>query len=187
MLTSTFQLARDISPARERMLWRTGITRWPEFPSATAPAVAISRATDARLRVALDDAATALSQHDCQRLAPLLPSSEHWRLFPAFGDRAAFLDIETGDVHWGRAGISAIGIWDANGAHLWLAGRDLHRFPSLARQWSMLEMLNGLSFDVQVPRQAFPACRPPTGHIDLLPAPAHLGHPAGDAPSVRAL
>src|SRR5579872_4805121 len=136
MLTSTFQLVRGLGPLRERRLWRNGIACWADLPDA--PTVALPAAADARLRVAVDQAASALRARDCQRLAALLPDSEHWRLFHEFGEDAAYLDIETGDDDWGRAFISAIGIWDSDGPHLLLAGRDLDRFVTLAARWSML-------------------------------------------------
>jgi hypothetical protein len=177
ILTSTFQVARGVGPARERQLWRQGITRWSDFPDA--PAIGLSAGADTRLRPVLADAAAALRRRDCQRLATLLPTSEHWRLFDAFGADAAYLDIETGDDDWGRAGVSAIGIWDADGPHLLLGGRDLDRFPSLARRWSMLVTFNGLSFDVPVLRQAFPDWQPPTAHVDLRHVLARLGHHGG--------
>jgi hypothetical protein len=44
------------------------------------------------------------------RVASLMPSPEHWRLFQALGDDAAYLDIETSDDVVGFAGISAIGV-----------------------------------------------------------------------------
>ncbi|HEX3694107.1 MAG TPA: ribonuclease H-like domain-containing protein [Polyangia bacterium] len=177
MLTSTFQLAAGVGPSRERQLWRRGIARWSDFPAS--PTVALSPAADARLRPALDIAAAALDRRDCQRLAALLPAGEHWRLFGVFGDDAAYLDIETGDDDWGRAGISAIGIWDADGPHLLLGGRDLDRFPSLSRRWPVLVTFNGLSFDVPVLQKAFPDWRPPAAHIDLRHVLGRLGHHGG--------
>ena len=177
MLTCTFQLARGVGPIRERRLWQAGIGAWPEFP--TAPTVVVSSRTDPPLRAALADATSALQQRDCDALARLLPASEHWRLFPAFGEQAAYLDIETSDDDWGRAHISAIGVWDGDGPHLLLAGRDLEQFPRLARRWSMLVTFNGLSFDVPVLRQAFPDWQPPACHIDLRHVLARLGHHGG--------
>ncbi|MEA2696825.1 MAG: uncharacterized protein QOI66_1096 [Myxococcales bacterium] len=177
MLTSTFQLARGVGPRREQQLWRDGITSWRQFPEA--PTVALSARADSLLRAALLDAETALTRGDCDRLAALLPSGEHWRLFSTFGDDAAYLDIETGDDDWGRSFISAIGIWDREGPRFLLAGRDLALFPALSRWWSMLVTFNGLSFDVPVLRQAFPDWQPPGCHVDLRHLLARLGHHGG--------
>ena len=139
----------------------------------------VSSHADPLLRAAVSDAMAALSRGDVDRLAAALPPSEHWRLFEAFGDDAAYLDIETGDDLWGREGISAIGFLDRDGPRLLLAGRDLHLFPALARQWSLLVTFNGLSFDVPILRRAFPDWIPPVCHIDLRHLLARLGHHGG--------
>jgi uncharacterized protein YprB with RNaseH-like and TPR domain len=178
MVESTFQLVPGLGPGRERRLWRTGITCWRDLEgAATTPA--LPRHACAPLRAAIDDATIALDGGDVERLAGLLPASEHWRLFGAFGADAAYLDIETGDDVWGREGISAIGILDRSGPRFLLAGRDLQHFPALVKQWSLLVTFNGLSFDVPILRRAFPEWTPPAGHIDLRHVLARLGHHGG--------
>ncbi len=173
MIESTFQLARGVGPGRERKLWSEGIARWCDFPATPASG------RDRALRAAIDEATDALGRRDADRLAAMLPSSEHWRLFETFGDGAAYLDIETGDDVIGYAGISAIGILDRHGPRLLLAGRDLHRFPELARDWPMLVTFNGRSFDVPILRRAFPDWQPPVCHVDLRHVLARLGHHGG--------
>jgi hypothetical protein len=177
MIESTFQIAPGIGPSRERALWEDGIARWRDLYTA-APARLPARAERA-LRAAIADAAGALARGDVDRLAALLPPGEHWRLFGAFGDDAAYLDIETGDDVVGFEGISAIGLLDGRGPHLFLAGRDLARFPEAARGHSMLVTFNGLSFDVPILRRAFPDWRPPACHVDLRHVLARLGHDGG--------
>jgi uncharacterized protein len=177
MLESTFQLIPGLGPGRERHLWRAGIACWQDLPAATTPG--LPRCARAPLRAAVDAATTALERGDVERLARLVPASEQWRLFDAFGADAAYLDIETGDDVWGLEGISAIGLLDRDGPRLLLAGRDLHHFPALARRWSLLVTFNGLSFDVPILRRAFPEWTPPAGHIDLRHVLARLGHHGG--------
>jgi uncharacterized protein YprB with RNaseH-like and TPR domain len=131
------------------------------------------------LKSAVERAAEALDRRDISALAALLPSSEHWRLFEAFGDDAVYLDIETGDDVWGRENISAIGFLDRGGPRLLLAGRDLALFPELAQGWPLLVTFNGLSFDVPILRRAFPDWTPPPAHVDLRHVLARLGHHGG--------
>src|SRR5438105_5999466 len=150
MLACTFQLTSGVGPGRERRLWREGLACWSELAAAPAPALSVR--ADPALRAAAERATAALERRDVAELAGLLPSSEHWRLYGAFGDDAAYLDIETGDDVWGREGISAIGFLDREGPRLLLAGRDLHLFPALARRWPLLVTFNGLSFDVPILR-----------------------------------
>jgi uncharacterized protein YprB with RNaseH-like and TPR domain len=60
-----------------------------------------------------------------------------------------------------------------------LAGRDLERFPELARDWTVLVTFNGLSFDVPILRRAFPEWTPPAAHVDLRHVLARAGHGGG--------
>ena len=139
----------------------------------------MSPRADPSLRLAVEAAGAALARRDADRLAAMLPTSERWRMFPRFGADAAYLDIETGDDDFGFAGISAIGLFDRAGPHLFLAGRDLHRFPQVARGHSMLVTFNGLSFDVPILRQAFPDWQPPVCHVDLRHVLGRLGYSGG--------
>ena len=177
MLQSTFQLVPGLGPVRERRLWCAGVTTWSDL--AVRPGPVVSDRTDPQLRTAVSEAMAALRRGDVDRLAATFPASEHWRLFDAFGDDAAYLDIETGDDVWGREGISAIGFLDRDGPRLLLAERDLHLFPALARKWQLLVTFNGLSFDVPILRRAFPDWAPPVCHIDLRHLLARLGHHGG--------
>lgn len=176
-MESTFQLARGIGPGRERDLWRAGIARWHDFPSTPTPA--LSPRADGALRSAIADARAAFAARDVDRLATLTPTREHWRLFAAFGDAAAYLDIETSDDVVGHAGISAIGVLDRRGPRLFLAGRDLDQFPAYARGWSMLVTFNGLSFDLPIIRRAFADWTAPVCHVDLRHVLRRLGHHGG--------
>ncbi len=185
MLESTFQIAPGIGPAKERSLWSRGIACWDDLPAA--PSVALSKRCDPVLRAAVDDARAARARGDADALAALLPPGEHWRMFPDFGGGAAYVDIETGDDDVAFAGISAIGWFDRDGPRIFLAGRDLDEFPSIARGASMLVTFNGLSFDVPILRRAFPGWTPPRCHVDLRHVLARVGHDGGLKSIERAL
>lgn len=172
MIRSTFRLAPGIGPWLEGRLWAAGITRWDAIPAE--PAVALSPRLDPRLRAAVAAAEDALAARDADRLAAMVPRAERWRLYAAFAEDAAFLDVETdGDD------LTAIGFLDARGPRVLLAGRDLDLFPELARGWKLLVTFNGLSFDVPVLRRAFRGWRPPRAHVDLRHLWARLGHAGG--------
>jgi uncharacterized protein YprB with RNaseH-like and TPR domain len=177
MVDRTFQIARGVGPVRERRLWEDGIASWADFPGARTQG--LSARADGDLRLAIGRAQQAMAARDADGLAAMLPSREHWRMFPSFGAGAAYLDIETSDDDVAFAGISAIGVLDRDGPRLFLGGRDLHLFPQHARGYTMLVTFNGLSFDVPILRQAFPDWRPPVCHVDLRHALARLGHDGG--------
>ncbi|HYG67696.1 MAG TPA: ribonuclease H-like domain-containing protein [Anaeromyxobacteraceae bacterium] len=173
MIHSTFRLAPGIGAALERRIWSAGILRWDDFPEDGSVAGA---RTDARLRDAIAKARAHLAAGDAESLAALLPRAERWRLYGAFGDDAAFLDIESdGDA------ITAIGVLDRDGPRLFLAGRTsgLDAFPDATRGWKLLVTFNGLSFDVPVLERAFPGWRAPRAHVDLRHLWGRLGHQGG--------
>jgi uncharacterized protein YprB with RNaseH-like and TPR domain len=176
MIRSTFQLAAGVGQRREQLLWQAGVVRWQDYESTSGR---LARQVDAALRAAIQAASAALEAGDVEQLAQQLPVAEHWRLFPEFGADAAYLDIETSDDAVGACAISAVGILDRGGPRQLLAGRDLQRFPELARGWSLLVTFNGSSFDVPILRRAFPDWQPPRGHIDLRHVLRRLGHTGG--------
>lgn len=185
MLSSTFQLARGVGPARERRLWQAGIARWDDLPGQ--PGAALPAPAHRALREAITAASAACAARDVDRLAAMLPPGERWRLLPAFGQDAAYLDIETCDDTVGFEGISAIGLLDRRGPRLFLGGRDLGAFPETARGYSMLVTFNGLSFDMPILRRAFPDWRPPVCHLDLRHLLARAGWEGGLKRIERAL
>ncbi len=172
MIRCTFQLAPGIGPFRERQLWSAGVTRWDAFPQ---DGVALSPRLDGRLRDAIASAGAALEAGDADAVAAMLPTRERWRLYPAFAEDAAFLDIETdgGDT------VTAVGILDRDGPRVLIRGRDLDEFPAAASRWKLLVTFNGLSFDVPVLRRAVPGWRPPLAHVDLRHVWWRLGHRGG--------
>ena len=172
MIRSTFRLAPGIGPWLEARLWEAGVATWDDFPGG--PEVVLSARVDARVRAAIAAARAALEAGDAEALAAMLPRSERWRLYAAFARDAAFLDVETdGDA------LTAVGVLDAEGPRLFLAGRDLDRFPEASRPWKLLVTFNGESCDVPVLRRAFPGWRAPRAHVDLCRLWRRLGHRGG--------
>jgi uncharacterized protein YprB with RNaseH-like and TPR domain len=172
MIRSTFRIAPGVGRWQEARLWESGIATWDDFPPA--PAVTLGDALDARIRSAIARARAALDASDAEALATMLPRAERWRLYAAFARDAAFLDVETdGDA------LTAIGVLDRDGPRVFLAGRDLDRFPDAARAWKLLVTYNGLAFDVPALRRAFPGWRPPRAHVDLCHLWRRLGHAGG--------
>jgi len=172
MIRSTFRLAPGFGPYLEAKLWNAGVTRWSALPAA--PAVALSPRLDGRLREAVARAEAALAARDAEALAAMLPREERWRLYAAFAGEAAFLDVESDGER-----LTCVGVLDAAGPRLFLAGRDLDDFPEASRGWKLLVTFNGRSCDVPVLRRAFPGWRPPRAHVDLCLLWRRLGHRGG--------
>ena len=172
MIESSFRIVPGMGAELEARIWRAGVRRWSEYPAARPDPV--PSLVHARLLAAIPRAADRLAARDADALAAMLPRAERWRLYAAFRAEAAFLDVECdGD------GLVAVGVLDARGPRIFLAGRDLEVFPEHARGWKLLATFNGLSFDVPVLRKAFRGWRPPRAHVDLRHLWSRLGHPGG--------
>lgn len=172
VIRSTFRLAPGIGRFIEATLWERGVSTWDDFPAA--PEVVLSPRVDARVRDAIARARAALEAGDAEALAAMLPRAERWRLYAAFVPDAAFLDVETDGER-----LTVVGVLDADGPRLLLAGRDLPLFPEISRRWKLLVTFNGESCDVPVLRRAFPGWRPPRAHVDLCRLWRRLGHRGG--------
>jgi uncharacterized protein YprB with RNaseH-like and TPR domain len=173
MIRSSFRLTPGVGAWLESRLWDAGVRRWEDLPDGALPVV--GPRVGARLREAVARAGQALAAGDAEALARMLPRSERWRLYAAFADDTAFLDIETD----GTDRITAIGLLDRHGPRVLLAGRDLQEFEAVAAGWKLLCTFNGLAFDVPVLRRAFPGWRPPLAHVDLCHLWRRLGHTGG--------
>ncbi|HSM94248.1 MAG TPA: ribonuclease H-like domain-containing protein [Anaeromyxobacteraceae bacterium] len=173
MIRSTFRLVSGVGPWAEGQIWKGGIRSWTDVPAA--PGRILSPRIDPRLREEIARASELLAARDADGLAMLVPRAERWRLFAAFADEAAYLDIETD----GGETITVIGLLDANGPRVLLAGRDLDDFPEHAARWKLLVTYNGLSFDVPLLKRRFPGWRPPLAHVDLRHVWHRLGHRGG--------
>jgi hypothetical protein len=172
VIRSTFRLAPGLGRWQEARLWESGIETWDDFPAP--PRGVLGPGLDARVRAAIARARAALDGGDAEALAAMIPRTERWRLYAAFAADAAFLDVESD----GEA-LTAIGILDRDGPRVFLAGRDLDRFPEATGGWKLLVTYNGLAFDVPVLRRAFPGWRPPRAHVDLCHLWRRLGHAGG--------
>jgi uncharacterized protein len=173
LIRASFQLVRGLGPTRERRLWEAGVVDWSLLPEAPAPVL------PPRLRpgllAAVEGAEAALAGGDLIALARALPGSEHWRLYGAFSERAIYLDIETDS----EEGVTAVGLLDARGPRVLLAGRDLAAAPEALPAGCLLVTFNGASFDLPNLERFFPGWRRPAAHVDLRPVLGRLGHHGG--------
>ena len=175
MIRSTFRLTPGIGAWLESRLWDAGVRTWDDLAAAAPGDLPLPPRAVPRLREAVERARGALEAGHAEALALMLPRSERWRLYAAFLEQACFLDIETD----GGDGVTAVGMLDAAGPRVLLAGRDLDRLPELAGAWKLLVTFNGLAFDVPVLQRAFRGWRGPLAHVDLCHLWRRLGHRGG--------
>jgi uncharacterized protein YprB with RNaseH-like and TPR domain len=173
VIRSSFRLTPGVGAWLESRLWDAGVRGWDDLPVGPLPVLGPKLA--ARLRDAVARAREALAAGDAEALARMLPRAERWRLYAAFAEDTAFLDIETD----GTDRITAIGLLDRGGPRVLLAGRDLGEFEAVAAGWKLLATFNGQAFDVPVLRRTFPRWTPPLAHVDLCHLWRRLGHAGG--------
>jgi uncharacterized protein YprB with RNaseH-like and TPR domain len=164
VIERSFQLVPGIGPWRERDLWARGLLDWTAF--LAAPHLSDLPAKQGEtLAARIAEADAALAYRDLPRLAELLPPREHWRLYPAFLEEAAFLDIETDGAVNGRP--TVVSVFDSRGLHVFIQGRNLEALPEVLAGSRVWVSFNGRCFDVPVLRRSFDDFPRPIVHLDL--------------------
>jgi len=167
MLQRTFQHIPGVGPFREKDLWAQGIRTWDDFPAAGTGAAATSKKTDDVAREYIAKAREAVERNDLRTLAQLIPSREHWRLYPLFAQDACFFDIET-DGRQDQAP-TVVSLFDSAGLHVFILDRNMDELPEAMAARRLWVSFNGTCFDAPVLRDYFGERRFPTpeAHIDL--------------------
>ncbi|MBI3910189.1 MAG: ribonuclease H-like domain-containing protein [Armatimonadetes bacterium] len=177
MLTQTFIHIQGIGYATERRLWELGARTWEAFLAIRPqPRLPLSRAED--LPAAVAASLERLAAGDHRFFARRLPSRDHWRALPEFGERILFLDIET-DGGTEIDSVTVIGAHDGRQLHQFVRGQNLLDFPDLADQAQLLVTFFGSGFDLPLLRRAFPRLPLDQLHVDLCYALRRLGHRGG--------
>lgn len=179
MLQRTFQHIPGVGPYREKDLWAQGIRTWDDFPEAGTGAPAISKKSDGVAREYIAKAREALARRDLRALAELVPSREHWRLYPDFAEDALFFDIETDGKEQQLP--TVVSLYDSAGLHVYLLGRNMDELPEAMAARRLWVSFNGTCFDAPVLRDYFGESRfpKPDAHIDLRFVTKRLGMGGG--------
>ena len=176
MLESSFIHCSGIGPKTERSLWHVGILDWSTYLLGESQS-SILRSRRAALDTLIADSVERLRHYDYRWFARMLPSREQWRAYPAFGDRAAYLDIETTGGPDGGL-VTVIGVYDGRNLRQYIRGVDLHQFPAEITQYATLVTYFGSGFDLPVLKREFGMDFPQI-HIDLCFLLKRLGYSGG--------
>lgn len=177
MLTNTFCHIPGISPAMERLFWEAGVRCWEEFPER-AGALQLLPARSRAVAGELERSRHHLEENDPAYFSALLPAREQWRLYPAFRDTAAFLDIETTGLSRDRSHITTIALYDGRTIRHYVRGENLAAFANDIRQHRLLVTYNGKAFDLPfIERELGIPLR--QAHIDLMYVLRGLGFRGG--------
>lgn len=174
MLEQTFCHIPGIGAKTEQGLWAAGICSWREV--AGHPELPARRA--AALTQLASESLARLEARDVAFFAERLPSNEHWRLFPHFRDRIAYLDIETTGLGNPGDHITTIALYDGRAIRHYVHGINLPEFSHDILDYDLLVTFNGKCFDIPFIESYF-GMRLPTPHIDLRYVLASLGYRGG--------
>jgi len=178
MLRNTFIHLPGIGSHRERLLWRQGILDWDRFLAAAESRLLPQRVYEAAVPL-VRQSVDAVAAGDAGFFAALLPSRETWRLYPEFGGRALFLDIETTGLSAHYDEVTMIGGLGGGRLALFVNGINLDQFPAYIAQFPLLVTFNGSQFDVPFLRAHFPGVRLDQAHVDLRFVLRALGYRGG--------
>ncbi len=167
MLEHTFVHLPGIGATTERRLWDQGIVRWSDALCVNTCPRGFSGPRWALSRRILEESMSCLRHGDYKHFARSLPHGEHWRAWPDFRHRVAYLDIETtGCASFDE--VTVVGIYDGHRTQCFIAGDNLDRLPQVLAEYSMLVTFNGASFDLPFLRRRFPGLVFDQVHVDLM-------------------
>ncbi len=95
MLEQTFVHLPAIGETTERCLWEGGMMTWADALGSSGPPRGFSAPRWEFTQRLLEGSVRALACHDHMHFSAGLKRKDHWRAWPEFQARTAFLDIET--------------------------------------------------------------------------------------------
>jgi len=177
VLSETFLHARGIGPVTERRIWGRGVLSWSDFLSDSSRAGLSPRMTE-RLASTLAESQDHLAAANHCFFSSRLPRAEHWRAYPEFAHRIAYLDIETTGLEE-AAEITMIGVYDGRRVRTYIKGEDLQEFEGDCQQYGMFVTFFGSCFDLPFLQRRFPSLAFDQLHADLCWALRRLGLTGG--------
>ncbi len=185
MLKSTFQHIHGIGDKTEKKIWAAGLTNWETFLEAPQEAPLAQWQRDLACRE-LEQSLQFLERHDAQYFNHKLAPPLQWRLYPEFGQRVGYLDIETTGTTPEECAITVIGVYDGHHPRVYVQGQNLSTFVDEIGGYTLLVTYNGKSFDLPFIRREMGLALN-HAHIDLRYPLAALGYKGGLKKIERAL
>lgn len=178
MLEKTFVHIPGIAYLTERRLWQRGIRCWAEALDCEKPPGSFSPARWQLVHEHSRDSLASLAARDHRFFSTALAARDHWRAYPQFGDRIAYVDIETDGGYYGQA-ITVVGVYDGTSTRSFVKGENLDDFAGEIEKYAMLVTFNGSTFDLPLLRRAFPRVDWTHLHLDLRFLLSRLGYSGG--------
>ncbi|MBW2061720.1 MAG: ribonuclease H-like domain-containing protein [Deltaproteobacteria bacterium] len=163
MLNHTFSHIPGIGLKTERQIWSDGLSSWDTF--SRVEHIPFSPGRIKHIKNYLAQSQLHLRNRNPNFFASLLSPGQHWRLFSAFRDSVAYLDIETtglSDIHE----ITTISLYDGSAVYYYIQGENLDDFMDDILNYRLIITYNGKCFDVPFIENYF-KIKINHAHIDL--------------------
>jgi uncharacterized protein YprB with RNaseH-like and TPR domain len=177
VLSSTFLHVPGVGAITEQRIWQRGVHTWGDFLRNPGAAQLSARMTE-RVAAAAELSLDRLQCEDHRFFASAVPQREHWRAYPDFSHRVAYLDIETTGMG-GHDVVTIIGLYDGETVRTYTRGEDLERFQEDIGQYRLLVTFFGSGFDLPFLRRRSPGLEFHQLHLDLCFALRRLGLSGG--------
>ncbi len=177
MLRQTFLHLRGIGVRTEQRLWQCGLQDW-EVAISSPPPKGVGWLRWDQWRRELEESLRALRAAEYRYFSGRVPRRFHWRAWPDFRDKVAYLDIETtGAGPWAQ--VTVVGVFDGVRAHTFIHGDNLDLLPEFLEQFALIVTFNGSTFDLPFLRRRFSGLEIDQLHFDLRYALRALGFRGG--------
>ena len=164
MLGNSFVHVPGVGPKTEQRIWGRGVSTWRDFLNDPA-AAGLSKAATEKIARAAEQSLERLGAKDHGFFARSLARREHWRAYPEFSDRIAYLDIETTSLE--GTDVTIIGLYDGRDVRVYRKGKDLEEFRQDIAQFGLIVTFFGTCFDLPFLCRRFPDLCFDHLHIDL--------------------
>lgn len=175
MLINTFIHIPGIGPAIEKKIWQSNVLTWKDEERFSSLNLSVSRIKDMKLFT--KESNFHLENNNPNFFEALLPSNQHFRLFPEFRHSCAYLDIETTGLS-SSSKITTIALYNGKDIKYFVQGKNLDDFLDEIKEYRVLITYNGRSFDIPFIEDYFNV-KLPHSQIDLRYILQRLGFKGG--------
>jgi len=181
LIRHTFRILNGVGPRTERRIRREGISCWDDFLARGGVTFTAAWRNELWTRE-LARWRDALGRRDEKFFQQKLPRNEHWRLFDAFCDDVACLDIETTGQAPPNDETTVVGVFrPGRGLTQLVAGRDLcgDAVDAALEGVKLLVTFFGANFDVPFLKREFSYLQLEFPHYDICFGAKKLGVKGG--------
>ena len=175
MLINTFIHIPGIGPVTEKKIWQSNILSWKADTNFSGLNLSAARIKD--IKTFAEASNQHLENNDPGFFEALLPSNQHFRLFPEFRQSCAYLDIETTGLST-TSQITTIALYNGKQIKYYVHGKNLDEFLDEVQNYKVLITYNGRSFDIPF-IEAYFNITLPHAQIDLQYILKNLGFKGG--------